>query len=177
MRLNFAGLLLLILIAAAAFYAAVPWFAFRSMRDAARTGDIAALAQVIDYPALDANFAAEISGRPIEPPPPSPLSDPVGALQHMFNPPAPASPLVERYLEPQVLAALADGRPPNSPLPAGAAEPFPKVAFWGPDRCRIVVADPGAPARRTEFTFQRRGVYSWKLTRIVWPEQIRMRRP
>ena len=169
--MRFSGLILLVLLAAIAFFAAAPWFAFRSMRDAARTGDVSALARMVDYRALRESLSAQLTGRAPEPPPPDLLSDPVGALKQVLKPrPAPA-PEADLYLQPKVLAALADGRPPFAPLPPGAREPVPTIAFWGPDRCRIAVSDPLDPRRRTEFTFHRRGVYSWKLTRIAWTDR------
>ncbi len=174
MRLT--ALLLLVILAAVAAFVAAPWFAFRSLRDAARTEDVPALAQLIDYRAVRANLAAELSGRAAEPPPPNLLEDPVGAVQEMLKPKAAPPAGFEAVLAPRAIAALADGRPPaEGPLAEGAHEPFPRIAFWNPDRCRIVVADPNDPVRRTEFTFQRRGIYSWKLTRIRYPRPLQPR--
>ncbi len=78
---------------------------------------------------------------------------------------------MERYISPAGLAALADGVTPGANLPASNAQPFPLVAFWGPSRCRIAVADPAAPGRKTRFTFTRRGVFTWKLARIDLPRR------
>ena len=49
-------------------------------------------------------------------------------------------------------AALADGR------------------VLGPDRCRIEVADPRTKKRPVNFTFERRGIFTWKLVRITPPD-------
>ena len=170
MRLNVSGLLFIVLLGVVGFFVTAPWWAFRSMRDAARTGDVPALAQLVDYNAVRQSMSAQLSGRPpAEAPPPDMLHDPIGAITSMFKPSAPATPEVERYISASALAALADGRPPNAPLAPGAREPFPMIAFWGPDRCRITVADPSLASRKTEFTFQRRGIFTWKLVRIVLP--------
>jgi len=170
MRLS--GLLFLVLIGAIAWFAAAPWLAFRSLRDAAKTDDVPALAQLIDYPAVRRGLQVQLTGAPpAEPDSPDVFKDPLGAIKQAFEPQAPVSPAVERYLTPQALAALTDGRRPGSPLPPGRKEPFPKIAFWGPDRCRIVVTDPDASWRRAEFTFQRKGIFSWKVARIVLPRR------
>ena len=172
MRLNFASLILIVLLAAVAAFMAAPWFAFRSLRDAAKTNDVPALAQLVDYDAVSDSLEPQIAGAPApQEPPPSLWRHPIEALQRMMTPHKPPPPQLARYMTSESLAALTDGKAPGASLPPPGHEPFPMVVFWGPDRCRIVVADPAAPSRKTEFTFQRRGVFSWKLTRIVRPGQ------
>ncbi len=46
MRMNFAGLIFLVLLAAVAIFVVAPWFTFRSLRDAARTNDVPALTRL-----------------------------------------------------------------------------------------------------------------------------------
>ena len=169
MRISLGGVVLLALAAGALAFAAAPWFAFRSLRDAARTGDTEALAQIVDYPAVRKDLAAQLAGRAPPAPAPSVWTDPLGALKDAFTPEPPEPPQVERYVSPKGLAALSDGLRPGSALPAPDREPFPMVAFWGPSRCRITVADPAVPDRKTGFTFTRRGVFDWKLARIELP--------
>ncbi len=170
MRLNCPGLILIVLVAAAAAFAAAPWFAFRSLRDAARTNDVPALAQLVDYDAVSDSLEPQVAGAPApQGPPPSLWRHPIEAIERALTPHKPPPPQLERYMTSTGLAALTDGKAPGEPLPPAGHEPFPMVAFWGPDRCRIEVADPAQPSRKTEFTFQRRGVFSWKLTRIVRP--------
>ncbi len=168
--MRISGLLFIVLLIAIGYFVLAPWFAFRSMRDAARTDDVPALAHMIDYDAVRQSLAPQVQGGPPpveEAPAPSLWRDPVGAIKHAFKTVPPPPPQVETYITSKALAALADGRPANAALPA--KEPFPMIAFWGPDRCRITVADPATPSRHTEFTFQRHGLTTWKLTRIVLP--------
>ena len=145
MRFNFATLILLVLLVAAGYFVTAPWWAFRSLRDAARSDDVQAMSQLVDYNAVRESFAAQLSGRPAPPP---------GS---------------ERYVTSGALADMTEGLPPGAPLPATDKEPFPKIAFWGPDRCRIVVSPPGQPTQKTEFTFQRKTIFGWKVVRIVLP--------
>jgi hypothetical protein len=42
------------------------------------------------------------------------------------------------------------------------------VRYWGPNRSRIGVKDPGQP-REAAFTFARRGFFTWKLVRLGLP--------
>ncbi len=167
MRLG--SLLLLAILVAGACFVTAPWWAFRSLRDAARTGDVPSLSKLVDYPAVRQSLGDQLAGRKAEDqaPPPSVFTDPIGAIKHAFTPPPPELPQVEAYVSPRGLADLTAGKSPGQPLPR--REPFPVIAFWGPDRCRITVADPDAHGRKTEFTFQRRGVFDWKLTRILLP--------
>ncbi len=168
--MRFSSLLFVVLIIAIGYFVLAPWFAFRSMRDAARTDDVPALARMVDYDLVRQSLGPQLQGGPPpveEAPAPSIWRDPVGAIKHAFKTVPPPPPQVEKYVTSKALAALADGRPADAALPA--KEPFPMIAFWGPDRCRITVADPAAPSRHTEFTFQRHGLVTWKLTRIVLP--------
>jgi hypothetical protein len=176
MRFTFGNVLLLALVIAAGAFMAAPWFAFRSMRDAAHAGDAPALAQVVDYNAVKTSLADQLTGEPARTQAPAPdlLHDPIGAIKHVFSSPSqPVPPQVDAYVSPDGLAALSDGRAPGHALAANAHEPFPKVLFWGPDRCRIGVSDPGPPARTTEFTFTRKGIFTWKLTRIELPARAK----
>jgi hypothetical protein len=171
-RLNFWSFLLIVLVAAALVFVAAPWFAFRSLRDAAKTNDVPALSQLVDYNAVSDSLDPQLTGAPApETPPPDIWRHPIQAIEHAFapHPDAAPPPLVQKYMSSTGLAALADGKAPGQPLPPKGHEPFPMVAFWGPDRCRITVADGADRTRKTEFTFQRNGVFNWKLTRIVLP--------
>ena len=93
----------------------------------------------------------------------------MGALKHFFTPPPPAPPQTDRYVSSRAIAAMADGRRPSAGPAAAGRDPFPMIAFWGPDRCRISVADGEDKTRRTEFVFERKGIFNWKLERIVLP--------
>ena len=167
MRLG--SLILVALIVLAIAFVTAPWWTFRSLRDAARTEDGPSLSKMIDYDSVRDGLAAQLSGEPPPAPPPNIWSDPMGALKHMFTKPPTPPAQTERYVAAKAIADMADGLPPGAPLPPSNKEPFPTIAFWGPDRCRITVADPANKARKTEFTFQRRGIFVWKLVRIVMP--------
>ena len=173
MRLS--GLILIALVIAAGIFVTAPWFAFRSLRDAARTNDVPAMANLVDYTAVRESLADEISGEPAEAPAPDVFKDPLGAIKHAFTPQRPVPPQVETYVTPQGLYAMTEGRSPTATPPTGKpADPFPTVAYWGPDRSRIQVADPSNHTRHTEFTFQRKGIFTWKLTRIVLPGRAKI---
>ena len=170
--MRFGTLLLIAILVAVGYFVTAPWWTFRSMRDAARNNDQPALARSIDYDSVRQGLADQLAGRPPPPPAPSVWSDPMGALKHMFTPPPPEPPQTDRFVSARAIAAMADGRRPSAgPVAAGGHEPFPTIAFWGPDRCRINVTDPDDTTRRTEFVFERKGIFSWKLERIVLPSK------
>jgi hypothetical protein len=164
-------LFLIAILIAVGYFVTAPWWTFRSMRDAARNNDQPALARVVDYDSVRQGLADQLAGRPPPPPAPSVWSDPMGAVKRLFTPappPAPASD-TDRLVSSRSIAAFADGRRASAGPATAGHEPFPMIAFWGPDRCRISVADPDDKTRKTEFVFERKGVYSWKLERIVLP--------
>lgn len=141
----------LVLLLAALAFASAPWFAFRALQAAARDGDAAALAELIDFRAVRASLrdqlraeqeAAEARARaeaaarrPANAPPPSIWQDPIGAMRRALEPLAeqapqiirPAPPVVDGYLTPQAIHDLTRGyepgeAPPAPPPPQGLGE-------------------------------------------------------
>jgi DUF2939 family protein len=167
------SLLILIAAAVAAFsFVAAPWFAFRGLREAAMTSDTQALGKLIDYAAVRAGLGPQLAPGLNETPPPVDVwHDPIGALKQVFQPP-PAAPRdeVNAWLTPRALDALSNGRLPGVAPPERGGHPWPSVKYWSPDRCRIQVADPRTRTRPVNFTFERRGIFTWKLVRIVPPD-------
>jgi hypothetical protein len=158
-----------ILIAAFSFFIA-PWFALQAVRSAADSHDSAALADMIDYGQVRAGLRDQLYAQAQpggQPPPPDVWHDPVGALRAALQHTAVAGPNVESYLTPEALQALLNGRAPGAP---SNARPWPRLRYWGFDRCRLAVPDPANPNRETLLTFQRRGFYTWKLSQIRLPE-------
>lgn len=163
----------LLLIGLGAFviaFVAAPWFAFRALREAAETGDAQALAELVDYRAVRASLRPQLMEAAAPTPPPDPFRDPIGALKRAIEPLQPTPPPVERHLSPQGLHALtlaAPGQPPE----LGARPPFPSLDYWGFRRVRFAVHPKGVPAREVTLTFQRRGLFTWKLTHVDLPEE------
>jgi hypothetical protein len=153
MRRFLLTILILVALAAAAFVSA-PWFALRGLQSAARDGDVQALAELIDYPAVRAGLRAQVTPAAAA----APLSlwqDPLGAMRRAIEPLQPQPPALERHLTPQGLHAL-----------AGAPEIFPAVRHWGPNRVRYAA---GPKEARALLTFQRQGWLRWKLVQIGLP--------
>lgn len=161
--------LVLIAFVAGLIFVAAPWFAFRGLREAARTDDAAGLADLIDYNAVRQDIAAQIQPA-ITPasPPPDIWHDPLGALKRAIQPMTQPTPMTDTYLTAKALRALTNGRPPIAGQ--GTRTPFPMVRYWGPNRSRIAVKDPGQP-HEAVFTFERRGFFTWKLVRLGLPSK------
>jgi hypothetical protein len=160
-------LLLAGLVAAGLSFAAAPWFAFRALKAAARDGDVQALAELVDYPAVRTGLRAELAEIPTPAAaPPDIWSDPVGAVRRAIEPLTPAPPAVERYMAPAGLHALACGHE-AARAAAEAACPAPSLRYWGPNRVRLAVA--GFGSQPVVFSFQRRGAFTWKLVQVHLP--------
>ncbi|WP_411287879.1 DUF2939 domain-containing protein [Phenylobacterium sp.] len=150
-----APLIFLLLVTAAALtLVSAPWFAFRAVQSAARDGDVQALAELIDYPAVRAGLRTGASPESVGPAP-DVWRDPMGAMRRALIPQPPAPPSMERHLTPQGLAAITG--PPGL---------FPTVRHWGPNRVRFAHTSEEGESR---FTFQRRGVLRWQLVHVGVP--------
>jgi hypothetical protein len=161
--------LVLAAVVAGLIFVAAPWFAFRGLREAARTNDAAGLSDLIDYNAVRKDLAEQIqpTSEPASPPPDI-WHDPLGALKRAIQPMTQPTPATDAYLTSKALRALTNGRPPAAG--PGAHAPFPMVRYWGPSHTRIAVRDKGEP-NEAVFTFERRGFFAWKLVRLSLPEK------
>lgn len=146
--------LLSLVLGAALFVFSGPWFALRALQAAARDRDVQALAEIIDYPAVRAGLVTGVDPETLGPPP-NVWQDPVGAVRRAIIPNRRPPAVVERRLSPEGLHAL-----------AGEPALFPKVRHWGPNRVRFAVA---TEAGETLFTFQRQGVFRWRLVHLSLP--------
>ena len=167
---------LAVVLAALAFVGA-PFQAFMAIRAAADAGDRAGLERLIDYGQVRRSLAPQLEGRAeAEAPEPGFLEDPIGAVARRLERPAPdVAVRVDAFLTPAALAGLTRGegrhaeqrsRTPAPPR-SGEGDPWPRPLHWGVDRARMSVEDEGGA--RTVFTFERRGIYAWKLVHVGLP--------
>ncbi len=169
------NLLLLAAIVAVISFFAAPAVAFFAIRSAADANDAAALARLIDYPAVRQSLRPQLAGNPAaQAPAPSFLEDPIGAVRRQFEaPPVPAED-VDAYLTPAALAALTRGegrfsrQRTTTASASHSADAMPAPVYWGVDRARLGVTDEGGS--RTIFTFERRGPFEWRLAHIGLPD-------
>ena len=167
-------LLLAVIVAVISFFAA-PAVAFFAIRSAADANDAAALARLIDYPAVRQSLRPQLAGNPAaQAPAPSFLEDPIGAVRRQFEPGTVASEDVDAYLTPAAIAGLTRGegrfarQRTSAAPPARGGDPMPAPVYWGVDRARLGVNDEGGS--RTIFTFERRGPFEWRLAHIGLPD-------
>ena len=164
-------LIVVAIVGTALAFAAAPFFAFRAVKAAARDGDVHALAQLVDYPAVRQGLRPQVAAIPrTAPPPPDIWTDPIGAVRRAIEPLTPAPPAVEPYLGASGLYDLTRGYAPGK-APSDAGPVIPRLRYWGPNRARFTAAPrgakPGAPA--VIFTFERRDLFTWKLVQIRLP--------
>lgn len=157
-------------------FVAAPFAAFYGVRAAGQAGDVAGLAQLVDYGDLRAALRSQLSARPApQTPPPSILEDPVGAIRRQFDqatqPPPPTGPDVEAYLAPRALEALTRGagRRSAASVAMDDRDPWPRPRYWGVNRARMGVPTPDGGGE-TLFTFERRGPYRWVLVHVGLPK-------
>ena len=164
-------LIVVAIVGTALAFAAAPFFAFRAVKAAARDGDVHALAQLVDYPAVRQGLRPQVAAIPrTAPPPPDIWTDPIGAVRRAIEPLTPAPPAVEPYLGASGLYDLARGYAPGkAPPDAGAV--IPRLRYWDPNRARFAATPRGARAGDAAviFTFERRDLFVWKLVQIRLP--------
>ncbi|MBN8551277.1 MAG: DUF2939 domain-containing protein [Caulobacterales bacterium] len=177
---NFLGLA--IIAAGLAFFLA-PAYAFFALRSAALSGDVPALAELVDYGEVRASLRSQMSDAPrAQEPEPSWLENPIEAIRRRLGQAAEeatgTAPNVDPYLTPQALAGITFGEGhfaaersrDGAPVVQHQAEdkPWPGLMHWGPSRTRFRIRDEGGS--ETVLTFSRTGVFAWQLTHIGLPE-------
>lgn len=188
MRFDLFKIFLVCVSAFAIAFAAAPWFAFGALRAATAAEDVQATADLVDFPAVRKSLTGQLTPQtaPTSAEPPSIWQDPIGAFRKAIEPIAPPEPKVDRYLTIKGLSALTRGYEVGTAPPLSTAQPtvsqraeavlkgpHPTYAYFGLDRARIAMKRPGDPATVTVFTFERRALFTWKLTHIQLPEDER----
>lgn len=176
MKKLFGNLILLAVIGAVVSFFAAPAVGFFAIRSAADANDVAGLARLIDFGAVRQSLRSQLLGNPAAmAPAPSFMEDPIGAVRRQLEQAAPiVQPDVDAYLTPAALGALtrAEGRHASqrSTAPEVSASPMPTPVFWGVNRARMAVSDEGGS--ETIFTFERKGLFEWKLVHIGLPDGV-----
>lgn len=182
----FGRLLSFILIMAIAAFFLAPVWAFFGVRAAADANDLNALGRLVDYGAVRQSLRPQLSGQVADlTPPPSILEDPIGAVRHQIEVATRAaapSVDVDAYLTAPALAALTrgQGRQANHAQPVSAGgepvrNPLPSITFYSLTSTRMQVRDEAG--RPSIFTFERRGVFNWKMTHVGLPDMMGPARP
>ena len=186
MRPRFFDLVLFLLLATALAFVTAPLFAFRALKSAATYEDVAAIAELVDFPATRRALTQQLEARATPAPataePPSLWRNPMGVFRRAIEPIAPPKPTVDRYLTVAGFSALTRGYAPGAAPPiteptswwgrlsAVMRGPHPTMVYWDPHRARIAVPRPEAKDMRTVFTWQRRDKwFEWKLVAMTLP--------
>ena len=177
------NLLGLVVIGAALGFFLAPAYAFFALRSAALSGDVPALAELVDYGEVRASLRSQLSDDPrAQEPEPSWLEDPIEAIRRRLGQAAEEvqgqAPDVDPFLTPQALAGLTFGEGhyaaerSRDGAPAiqhqASDQPWPGLVHWGPSRTRFRIRDEGGS--ETVLTFSRSGVFAWKLSHVGLPE-------
>lgn len=172
----------------AATFVSAPWFAFRALKAAAQYEDVQAVGELVDFPLVRKSLTAQldVAAPAAAPEPPSIWRNPLDVFKRAMGPMAPPEPKVDRYLTIGGLQDLTRGYAPGgAPKPgakpvtlgerakAAVAGPHPGIAYWDPNRVRIVIKRPGAPSKQTIFTFERKALFTWRLVHVRLPRDER----
>jgi hypothetical protein len=177
-------LILIAIVGAAVAFVVAPGVAFFAVRSAAQAQDVQGLAQLVDFGALRTSLRPQLASDPgaaaiQETPRGRWWEDPLGAFRRTVEPMRPA-PSVDPYLTPAALVGLTLGEGRESVdrallndvrVEPGQPQPWPRVRYWGVNRCRLAIPSE-TTAEETIFTFERRGLYDWKLVHIGLPSGV-----
>ena len=170
------NLIMLVVIGVAIAFFAAPAVAFFGIRSAAEANDAAGLARLIDFTAVRQSLRPQLSGNPAAlAPAPSFLEDPIGAVRRQLEDRVvPAGPDADTYLTPAAIAALTRGEgryaAQRETPEAQTGGPLPHPVYWSVNRARMSVSDEGGS--QTVFTFERKGLFEWKLVHIGLPDGV-----
>lgn len=149
----FGFLIFLAILAFAAAYAGSPWYAFRQLGVAARSGDQDRLEALIDYPAVQEGMKRQVDSGPTR------LSRTLSGVG--FAPVQAVGKLGSMHGDRKIRKLVAADR--LADLTQGEAS----YGYLTPDRMRVTVAKPPRPP--AGFILERRGLFSWKLVKLELP--------
>ena len=177
-------LLVLVLIAVGAVYAASPLYAFHQLKEAARSGDRERLEAMVDVPAVRDDLKRQIDSKATKLARKAegvgyPIAAVIGALGAALGDSA-----INRLVTPEAISAMVQtGETPNHRHKAASGEdakanadedgPHGTVvrgAYLSPDRFRFRVAPARAPDRGIDLIMERHGLFSWRLEAIELPK-------
>ncbi|HXC54971.1 MAG TPA: DUF2939 domain-containing protein [Rhizomicrobium sp.] len=177
-RLMF-GVAIAAMVVFVAAYVASPYWAYRELQGAARSGDQAALESVIDFSAVRSDLKAQLNAMLLAKMQSDPkLRDNPFAELGLLIAPALIDKMVESYLTPQAVSAMivhARAPKPDAERTAGDADSAHIETHYGyvsPDRFRVTLTDRRSPDRQLSFMLARRGLFGWKLIAIALPPQL-----
>ncbi|MDQ3228397.1 MAG: DUF2939 domain-containing protein [Pseudomonadota bacterium] len=169
------SLVLAALVALAGYVVAGPYLTVRAIRDAVRSGDHAALAEQVDFPALRASMKAQLSDRLIREAGADMQSSPFGALALTVASGA-INAAVEVMVNPAGLGALMEGRQVwrnvsggMEPQPqATSSQPLQDASYRYESLSRFTATVPDESGTPVVFVLTRDGLH-WKLSDVRLP--------
>jgi len=145
-----AALLVVILVAAGAWYYLAPRLAAKHLRDAAATGDVARLSKLVDFPRVRANMKADLKKRVA-------TDEPLGTALATG---VAVDGLVDRIMTPQGLVRLAH---------LGPAAALAAMGYRGLSTFFVTTQNAAQPKNAVTYVFSPTGL-SWRLQRIDLPD-------
>ena len=175
------GVVALVLIGVAA-YGLSPFFAFRTLKAAAKSGDRDRLEEVVDFPAVRENLKSQLAAGLMES-----MGQKSGMRDNPFAAigalllPALTDRIVESIVTPDGIALLLtqakvfthradhpDGVAPDE----HASNLETRLSYRTLDRFRVDLRRRDQPDATLSFTLERRGLFGWKVIRIDIPPTL-----
>lgn len=163
MVLIIGGLLVLFAIA----YFGSPYLAARNLKEAAKSVDADALESSVDFPAVRDSLKSQLNAALVKKmsKDASMKSNPFAGLGLMMAP-AIIDRMVDSFVTPDGIAAMARGQKPNE-AKTDASNRIDYSSSWvNLDRFRVRMRNPEQTKYGASLLFERRGLFSWKLIRI-----------
>lgn len=166
-------------LAVAGLWAAAPVFATRSLVRAARSGDEAALARLVDFPAFRQSLKDELNARLMAEMRAEGGGDDALSGLGMLLAPTVVSGAVDAFVTPQAVAVMVrSGRAPKARPDGADAEPANadgsevKLTYGYRDlnTFAVTLTRKDRPGEPVVLLMERRGVVDWKLAAIDLPE-------
>ena len=166
-----AGLILLLLLAVGAAYAASPVYAVHQLKQAAVSGDRDRLEALVDFPAVREDLRSQTESKAVKLAREAggighPLAMAIGKLGEKVSDAA-----VDRLVTPDAIAELVrTGRAAREhaqgPSGKGDKGPFLRYAYLTPDRFKVTIAPSKTAVGAVALIMDRRGLFSWRVERV-----------
>ena len=157
-------------------YAGSPYWAARQLRVAAASGDIDAIEQLVDFPAvresLKSQLTVMLTNKMNEDP--NLKGNPFAGFGMMLMPTM-INNMVDGFVTPDAISAMAtQGKVAKNIKSEGSDSKVTyKYGYRGINRFGVAIKNREKPDERAlTFVFDRRGLFSWRLVRIQMPPEL-----
>lgn len=160
------------LVAFGGVYGGSPYWAANNLKESARTGDADTLEELVDFPAVRESLKSQFNASLMDKMQNDPeMADNPFAGLAMAIAPALIDRTVDAYVTPDGIAAIARGQKPDETVREDPNIEY-KSEWASLDKFRVTAEKSDSDEAMPTFVFERRGIVSWKLTKIEFPDDF-----